>query len=315
MAQRWLASEFGGPEVLTREDFEVAAPQTGEVTVEVRAVGINPTDFKRFGGSYGTDPSMLPVYPGSELAGVITAIGEGTTIASGGGAVGDEVLAFRVRGAYATSLTLPASDVFAKPATLGFPEAANLLLVGTTAADAFHVTGVGAGDTVLIHGASGAVGVSAIQQARLRGARVIGTASERNFAVLERFGAEPVAYGDGLEQRIRDLVPDGVDAALDAVGTDEAVQVSLALVSDRDRIVTIAAASKAKEFGFKAIAGASPASAAYRDTVRAHLIALAAEGTLVVPMARTFPFSDAVAALELLQGGHPGGKLALTPGA
>ncbi|MDQ1576965.1 MAG: hypothetical protein QOH55_2115 [Microbacteriaceae bacterium] len=314
MAQRWLASEFGGPEVLSLEDFEVAAPGPGEVTVEVRAAGMNPTDFKRFGGHYGADPSMLPVYPGSELAGVITAIGPGTTIASGGGAVGDEVLAFRVRGGYATALTLPAADVFAKPATLDFPEAANLLLVGTTAADALNVIGVGAGDTFLIHGASGAVGVSAIQQARLLGARVIGTASERNFALLEHFGAEPVAYGDGLEQRIRDLAPDGVVAALDAVGTDEAVQVSLALVSDRDRIVTIAAAPKAKEFGFTAIGSTNPVSATYRDSVRAQLVDLAASGELVVPLARTFPFTEAVAALELLRSGHPGGKLALITG-
>ncbi|MCU1525057.1 MAG: Alcohol dehydrogenase GroES domain protein [Microbacteriaceae bacterium] len=313
MAQRWLASEFGGPEVLTLEDFEVAAPGPGEVTVEVRAVGINPTDFKRFAGYYGSDPSMLPVYPGTELAGVISAIGAGTTIASGGGAVGDEVLAFRVKGAYATAVTLPAADVFAKPTTLDFPQAANLLLVGATASDALNVTGVGAGDTLLVHGASGAVGVSAIQQARLLGARVIGTASEQNFAVLEHFGAEPVAYGDGLEQRVRDLAPGGVDAALDTVGTDEAVQVSLAVVSNRDRIVTIAAAPKAKEFGFMAIGGGSPASAIYRDSVRGRLITLAAEGKLVVPVARTFPFAEAVAALQLLKSGHPGGKLALIP--
>ncbi len=155
--------------------------------------------------------------------------------------------------------------------------------------------------------------MSAIQQARLLGARVIGTASEQNFAVLEHFGAEPVAYGDGLEQRVRDLAPGGVDVALDTVGTDEAVQVSLAVVSNRDRIVTIAAAPKAKEFGFRAIGGGSPASAIYRDSVRGRLITLAAEGKLVVPVARTFPFAEAVAALQLLKSGHPGGKLALIP--
>ncbi len=313
MAQRWLASEFGGPEVLTLEEFEVGAPGPGEVTIEVRAVGVNPTDFKRFAGFYGTDRSMLPVYPGAELAGVISAIGPGTTIASGGGAVGDEVLAFRVSGSYASAITMPAADVFAKPTALGFPEAANLLLVGATASDALNVTGVGAGDTILIHGASGAVGVSAIQQARLLGARVIGTASERNFAVIERFGGEPIAYGDGLEQRVRALAPGGMDVAIDAVGTDEAVRVSLAVVSDRKRIVTIAAAPRAKEFGFTAIGGGSAASATYRDAVRGQLIALAAAGKLLVPIARTFPLGEAVAALELLKGGHPGGKLALIP--
>jgi NADPH:quinone reductase-like Zn-dependent oxidoreductase len=313
MAQRWLASEFGGPEVLRLEEFEVPAPGAGEVTVQVRAVGVNPTDFKRFAGFYGADPGMLPIYPGSELSGVISAIGPDTTIATGRAAVGDEVLAFRVTGGYASAITLPAADVFAKPSSLDFSQAANLLLVGATASDALNVTGIVAGDTLLIHGASGAVGVSAIQQARLLGARVIGTASERNFELLEGFGAEPVAYGDGLEQRVRKLAPDGVDAAFDTVGTDEAVQVSLALVGDRDRIVTIAAAQKAKEFGFAAIGGGSQASAVYRDSVRGRLVGLAAEGKLVVPVARTFPLAEAVAALELLKGGHPGGKLALIP--
>ena len=313
MAQRWIAREFGGPDVLTLEEFEVPAPGPGEVTIDVRAVGVNPTDFKRVAGFYGADPSILPIYPGSEVAGVISEIGPDTTIASGAGAVGDEVLAFRISGGYASAITVAASNVFAKPSTLDFPSAANLLLVAATASDALHVTSVAAGDTLLIHGASGAVGVSAIQQAKLLGARVIGTASKHNFELLEHFGAEPVAYGDGLERRVRELAPDGVDAAFDTAGTDEAVQVSLALVRDRDRIVTVAAAPKAKEFGFKAIGGASKESAAYRDSVRAQLIDLAAEGKLQVPVARTFTLEEAPAALALLKGGHPGGKLALVP--
>jgi NADPH:quinone reductase len=175
------------------------------------------------------------------------------------------------------------------------------------------VTHVGEGDTVLIHGASGAVGISAIQQAKLLGARVIGTASERNFDELRRFGAEPVAYGDGLEERVRALAPQGIDVAFDTVGTQEATDVSLALVADRSRIVTIAAAPRAKEHGFIAIGGAMPASIIYREQVRPRLVQLAAEGKLVVPIARTFPLDEAVEALELLKSGHPGGKLALIP--
>jgi NADPH:quinone reductase len=142
---------------------------------------------------------------------------------------------------------------------------------------------------------------------------VLGTASEKNFEAVRRFGGTPVEYGDGLEQRVRDLAPDGVVAALDCVGTDEAVDVSLALVADRDRVVTIAAANRAKSEGFRAIAGAMPASQAYRDSVRAELVRLAGEGSLVVPIARTFPLADAVEATELLMGGHPGGKLVLEP--
>jgi NADPH2:quinone reductase len=305
MEKHWVATDFGGLDVFEFVEVEVPAPGAGEVTIRVRAAGMNPADFKHV--QHGSDRSILPVPIGYEVAGVVTAVGAGAPFA-----VGDEVLGFRLSGGYATRLNAPAKDVFAKPSTLGFAEAANLLLAGTTASESLHVTNVAAGDTVLVHGASGAVGVSVIQQAKLLGARVIGTASEKSFGVVEGFGAEPVAYGDGLEQRVRELAPDGVDAAIDTVGTDEAVDTSLALVADRARIVTIAAPQRAERNGFRAIAGRLAASTAYRDSVRAHLIQLAGEGGLVVPVAKTFPIADAVEALELLQGGHPGGKLALT---
>jgi NADPH:quinone reductase-like Zn-dependent oxidoreductase len=175
------------------------------------------------------------------------------------------------------------------------------------------VVGATAGETIVVHGASGAVGVSVLQQARELGTRAIGTASEARFDVVREFGGIPVAYGPGLEDRVRAAAPDGIAAALDTVGTDEAADVSLALVSDRSRIVTIAAAPRAKADGFVAIGGQLPASAAFRDAVRPRLIQLAAEGKLVVPIARVFPLDDALEALELLSGQHPGGKLALEP--
>jgi NADPH2:quinone reductase len=311
MAQAWQATAFGGPEVLELTEIEVPEPQRGEVTIDVRAVGLNPTDFKAFSGRNNSDPSTLPIRIGHEVAGVISAIGPGTELASGGGAVGDEVLAYRVKGACATSITVPARDVFAKPAALQFPEAANLLLAGATASEMLHVTAVAAGETIVVHGASGAVGVSVLQQARRLGARVIGTASERNFDVIRRFGAEPVAYGAGLESRLTRLAPEGLDASLDTVGTDEAVDVSLSLLADRSRIVTIAAFGRAQRDGIRLIGGMMPESARYRDEVRAELVRLAEAGELVVPMARTFPFDEAPAALQLLKSEHPGGKLAL----
>ena len=128
------------------------------------------------------------------------------------------------------------------------------------------------------------------------------------------FGGVPVAYGAGLEQRVRDAAPEGVVAALDCVGTDEAVDVSLALVADRGRIVTIAAADRARQDGFTHIAGALPASKAYRDVGAGRPRASRrATGRLVVPVARTFALADALEALELLMGQHPGGKLVLEP--
>jgi NADPH:quinone reductase len=310
-ARRWIAERFGAPQdVLTLTEQDVPAPGPGEVTIAVAAAGMNPADFKRFAAG---DPAVLPYAPGFEVSGTLTAIGEDTAIGSGPAQVGDEVLAFRISGGYASAVTVPAKDVFLKPATLPFPEAANLLLAGATAAEMLEVTKVTNNDTVLLHGASGAVGVAVLQLARARGARVIGTTSDARRDAVTRFGGEPVAYGDGLEQRVRELAPGGIDVALVAVGTDEASDVSLALVADRGRILTVANMARAAEAGFHAIGGMQPTSAAYRDAIRPELIALAASGALVVPIARTFPLDEAPQALELLRGGHPGGKLALIP--
>ena len=172
--------------------------------------------------------------------------------------VGDEVVAFRVPDGYSSALIASADDVFAKPATLSFPQAANLLLVGTTAADTLDVAGVSDGDTLLVHGAAGGVGTSVVQQAVLVGATVIGTAGERDFDAVRGFGATPVAYGPGLQERVRKAAPDGVDAAIDTVGVDEAIDVSLALVSDRRRIVSTAAFRRVKQDGFQVVGGVRP---------------------------------------------------------
>ena len=306
-AHRWIATRPGGLDVLELVPVDVAAPNRGEVTIAVRAAGVNPADYKRIASGDFTEPVTI----GFEVSGVVSELGPETQLASGGGAPGDEVIAFRIRGGYASELTVPAADVFAKPAGIEHPAAANLLLAGTTAAEMLHVTGVAAGETVVVHGASGAVGFSVLQQARLLGARVIGTAGPGSFDTVRRFGATPVTYGDGVESRLRELAPQGFAAALDTVGTDEAVDVSLALVTDRDRIVTIAAMQRADQEGIQMIGGSMPASAAFRDGARARLIALAGEGKLVVPVARTYPLQEAREALAFLQDGHPGGKLAL----
>ncbi|GAA2754328.1 NADP-dependent oxidoreductase [Amnibacterium kyonggiense] len=311
-AKQIVAPRYGGPEVLEEVEQEIPQAGPGQVTVEVRAAGVNPADYKGFAGAYSKDPEALPIHPGYEVAGVVLDLGADTELASGGGAVGDEVLAFRVGGGYASRITVPATDVFAKPAALDFPAAANLLLAGTTAEDMLRVTGVRAGETVLVHGASGAVGVMVLQLARLRGIRAIGTTSGARADVVTEFGGEPVRYGDGLLDRVRALAPDGVDAALDCVGTDEAVDVSLA-VAPKERVVTIAAMGRAQRDGFLAVGGRMPESAAFRDSVRASLIALAGSGDLVVPIARTYPLARAAEALTFLADGHPGGKIALIP--
>ena len=310
-ARQWRATRWGGPETWEFAEVEVPEPRQGEVTIEVRAAGVNPADYKHV--SAPREGLELPVPIGYEVAGVIAAIGPDTEIASGGGAVGDAVVAFRIQGGYATAVTVPAKDVFAKPSRLADEEAANLLLVGTTAAQMLDVTHVGAGETILVHGASGAVGVSILQQAAEIGARVIGTASEASFARVRRFGGLPIAYGPGLAERATEAAQGPIAAALDTVGTDEAIDVSLELVPDRLRIVTIVAAQRAQQEGFHAVFGAQPESQAFRDSVRGPLLELAGSGRLQVPMARTYPLADAPEALAFLKEGHPGGKLALLP--
>lgn len=200
METRWVAVGFGGPEVLRQIAVDVPAPGPGEVTIAVRAAGMNPADYKHFGP--GQDPALLPLTIGYEAAGVLSAVGPGTEIASGGSRVGDEVVAFQIVGGYASAITVDAADVFAKPASVSFAAAASLLLVGTTAAEMLDVTGVSDRDVILVHGAAGGVGTSVLQQARLLGATVIGTASESGFDAVRRFGATPVSYGPGLRERV-----------------------------------------------------------------------------------------------------------------
>jgi NADPH:quinone reductase-like Zn-dependent oxidoreductase len=308
-ARQWIATDFGGPEVLQLRELDLPAPGPGAITIRIRASGMNPADYKSF--SPGRDPSLLPLTVGFEAAGVIVSAGPDTNIATGGGGVDDEVIAYQVLGGYASAITVPAADVFAKPAELGFAEAANLLMVGTTAAELLFTAGVGDGDTILLHGAAGAVGVSVLQQARLIGARVIGTASEANFGVVKGFGGVPVAYGDGLAQRVRDAAPEGIAAVLDSVGSDEAVDTSLALLADRRRFATLNAFDRAAKEGFVAIGLVNPKSAPFRGQVRARIVELAAAGNLTVPIARTFAFEEARDAVALLAGPHPSGKLAL----
>lgn len=310
-ARHWIARTWGAPEAWEFVEDPVPSPVAGEVTIRVHAAGVNPADAKHVAAP--REGAELPVPIGYEVSGELTAIGPQTSIGSGAAAIGDEVIAFRVYGGYATSITVPAGKVFAKPSTLTHPEAANLLLAGTTAAEMLAVTTVAPGETILLHGASGAVGVSVLQQARLRGIRVVGTASEERFDEVRRFGGIPVRYGTGLADRVRAAADAPIAAALDAVGTDEAVDVSLELVADHHRIVTIAAAARAQADGIRWIVGSMPDSARFRDAVRGELTAMAQRGDLVVPVARTFPLDQAPEAHRFLATGHPGGKLALIP--
>jgi NADPH:quinone reductase len=166
-----------------------------------------------------------------------------------------------------------------------------------------------------VHGAAGGVGLMAVQLAALRGARVIGTVGGGGAELVRRFGAETVRYGDGLADRVRELAPEGVDAAVDLVGTDEAVDVSLELVADRQRIATIAAFGRAASEGIKALGGGPGADPGteLRDAARPDLAEAAGAGRLEVVVAGTFPLEEVAAAHRQGMAGHTHGKLVLVP--
>ena len=303
-----MAAGYGGPENLQVQEVTVAEPGPGQVHVSVRAAGVNPADVKGY-RNVG-DPARLPLLLGYEAAGVVVGTGPETSVSAG-----DEVIVFRTGGAYATDLVVEESRLTPKPATLGWPEAGGLMLTGATATHMLVATAVGAGDTVLVHGAAGGVGLMAVQLARLPGARVIGTAGERNHDLLRELGAEPVTYGDGLLERVRSLAPDGVDVALDLVGTDEAMDVSLALVADRSRIATIANFARGPREGVQLLGGGPGADPGteIRDAARAELARLAGAGELRVVVGSTYALDDAADAHRQILTGHTTGKLVLLP--
>jgi NADPH:quinone reductase-like Zn-dependent oxidoreductase len=300
--------------VLAIVDVEEGTPGPGQIAVDVRAAGINPADAKLYGGAFGTN-MPLPLKVGMEASGVVTAVGSTAVGPRGPIAVGDEVILYRISGGYADRVVVDAGSAVPKPANMTFEEASGLMLTGATAVHTLTATGVGQGDTVLIHGASGGVGQMAVQLAVLRGARVIGTASAERQDVVRALGAEPVTYGDGLADRVRALAPDGVDAAVDTVGTDEAIDVSLQFVADRDRIATIAAFARGFEAGIKVLGagpGADPGND-IRSAARLELADLVAADKLSVAVSATYPLEQVADAQRAIMTGHTTGKIVLVP--
>ncbi len=314
MSSAAVATAFGGPEVVSVIDVEDQTPQSGEVVVEIRAAAVNPIDYKFYSGAFGTDEASLPMRLGLEAAGVVTDIGEGATGPAGPIRVGDEVVVYPASGAYAERIVVSSHSVLPKPTTLSFAQAAGLLLTGTTAAHCMVATSVVDGDTVLVHAAAGGVGLMVVQLARLRGARVIGTAGESAHETLRALGVEPVTYGPGLVDRVRALAPDGVDAAVDCIGSDEAIDASLELVADRRRIATVANFSRGDD-GIQVLGngpGADPGEA-IRSAAREDLLRRAGDGDLEVTVAQEFPLSAVRDAHLLSREGHTHGKIVLLP--
>ncbi|TDD35052.1 NADP-dependent oxidoreductase [Actinomadura sp. KC06] len=294
-------SEPGGPDVLTI--LGVPTPEAGprEVRVRVRTAGVQPFDLAvREGWSPPGTPEGFPRVPGNEFAGVVDQVGDGVTVVG----PGDEVIGNCRLNAYAEYVVVPAEVLAAKPASMPWDVAGGFPAAVMTPHIALEEMAVGQGDTLLVHAAAGAVGSVAVQLGRIAGATVIGTAGERNHEYLRSIGAIPVAYGDGLEERVRAAAPDGVDAALDGAGGD-ALAVSLALVKDKDRIITLVEHGRAAELGVRI----TP------DKRSASRIAEAArfydEGRLKIHVRGVFPLERAADAHREVATGHGRGKVVL----
>jgi NADPH:quinone reductase-like Zn-dependent oxidoreductase len=210
---------------------------------------------------------------------------------------------------------VPAAALVPKPAALDWEQAACLMVTGVTAWHLLAATDVHEGDTVLIHGGAGGVGLMALQLAAGRGATPVVTASPSKHGFLRDLGALPVAYGPGLAGRVRGAAPGGVDAALDLIGTNEALDVSLELVADRARIATIAGIARGFREGIKVLGGAPGADPGtqIRDAARLELARLARDGVLRVFVTQTFPLAKAADAHRAIMTGHVTGKIALIP--
>jgi NADPH2:quinone reductase len=311
MAIKVVAPAYGGPEVLSVVEADVPAPKAGQVVVDVRAAGINPVDYKIISGAMGDDPGRLPLPVGLEIAGVVVAVGPDAEGPGGPVSVGDEVIAFPVRGGYADTVVAAAATTVPKPAALPWPQAAGTLLTGGTAAHTLQAVGVTAGETLLVHGGAGSVGQLVVQLAAQAGVLVVATAGQRSHDQLRGFGAIPVTYGPGLLDRVHAVAPDGVDAAIDTVGTDEAIDTSLELVADRSRIVSIAAFGRA-DAGIVLLDKDDPETRVRAEAWRTLLPAVA-DGTVTVTVARTYPLADAAEALQFVRDGHANGKVVLLP--
>ena len=311
MPRQIIATAYTGLDSIAERDVPPAVAEPGKVVVAMRAAGVNRSDIKSALGMFGNDESKLPLRLGNEISGVVTSVGDDVDHV----APGDEVVAYRVSGGFAAEVVAPASAVFHKPESLGWGEAAGLMLTGTTAWHLVEATGVRAGDIVIVNGASGGVGTLVAQLAVARGATVVGTASAKNFEAVRESGAEPVEHGPGLIERLRAALPDGATVALDTVGNDDFLDAAIELVPDRQRIATIEAFERGAELGILRLGGgpgADPGSA-IRNASRQPLLDLAGSGKLKVSVGRTFPLAEIRDAFELVGGRHPGGKVIVVP--
>lgn len=305
MARTVQFHEYGGPDVLRVVDAPVPNPGPGQVRVAVRAAGVNPIDSKILQGfMQEVMPLTLPAGLGSDLAGIVEQVGTGVESFQ----VGDEVLGSSLTPAISEYALADSANLVMKPAEVSWEVAGSVAGAGGTAWSVLNRLRVRRGETLLVHAAAGGVGTFAVQLAVARGARVIGTASERNFDYLESIGAEPVSYGDGLLERVRGMAPHGVDAVLDASGRGE-IPLSIELAGGPERVLTLVAFDAA-DTGIQVFAGGTGDE---RGPALREIVPLIEKGTVIVPIWRAFPLEETAAALHTSNSGHLRGKIVVLP--
>jgi NADPH:quinone reductase-like Zn-dependent oxidoreductase len=292
----------GGPDVQEFLDLEMPTPMPGELLVEVRSAGVNPVDWKIRSGMYGgAGASDLPAVLGSEVSGVVREVGKDVE----GFAENDEVFGSVAPGSggYAEYTLVTANAAAPKPPQVSFNDAATLPVAAATAYDGVTQLDLKESQTLLINGIGGGVGVAAAQIARDLGINVIGTASEDKRTLVETLGATLVQYGDGVDERIKQILPDGVDAILDLAGGD-GLRAVAGLVADRSKLISAGDPSVA-ELGGHMIE---------RDRTRRVLEivgALVADGKLDPHVEDVRPLSEAADAVAAVETGHARGKVVI----
>lgn len=297
--------QYGGTEVLKVIDREEPHAGPGELRVRVAAASVNPIDCKlasseQMSSAFGLG---LPRGFGGDFAGTFDEVGDGVE----GFAVGDRVFGNNFGAAIAEHIVVNPSQqpVEKTPEGLSDVLAGSLSVIAPTAVAAIGELKLAPGETVLIGGASGSVGLLATQLAVQAGARVIATASERNHEYLRGLGAEPVTYGEGLADRVRALAPNGVDAAADLNGTDT-IEAAVALGVDPQRITSIAAGPNPPH-GARATGSRNAPAGALADIARQ-----VADGSLTVPVAATYPIDEIRDAVEAQKAAKQLGKIVVT---
>ena len=304
MASAVRFDRYGGLEVLYIAEVEVPSPSNGEVLVEVRAAGTNPGEAAiREGLMDSTSPAKFPSGQGSDLAGVVSQVGD-DVVRFG---PGDEVLGWSFgRSSQADYVVVPAEQLILKPPSLSWAVAGALYAVGVTAYATVRAVGARSGDTVVVSSAAGGVGSVAVQLLRNRGANVIGIASVPNHEWLRSVGANPVAYGAGLADRIQAMAPSGVDALIDTFGNGY-VDLAIQLGVVPDRIDTTIAFEAAKKFGAKTEASLEAST----TEVLEEMADLVVSGAINVPIAATYRLDQVQEAYRELEKRHTHGKIVL----